>query len=30
MLGAKCCLVDVKGMVDVGVAEDCGVGCWRL
>jgi len=30
MLSAKCCLVDVKGMVDVGVAEDCGVGCWRL
>ena len=30
MLAAKCCLVDVKGMVDVGLAEKCGVGVWRL
>jgi UDP-N-acetyl-D-galactosamine dehydrogenase len=30
MLGAKCCLVDVKGMVDVGVAERQGMDVWRL
>ncbi|NCD26856.1 MAG: nucleotide sugar dehydrogenase, partial [Deltaproteobacteria bacterium] len=30
MLGAKCCLVDVKGMVDVEAAEKSGMGVWRL
>lgn len=30
MLGEKCCLVDVKGMVDPEEAHRCGIGVWRL